>query len=90
MDIETKEILTLILDKLDNMDTKIDNLETKVDKLDVRLSNVEVKLENEIDPKLQLLYENQISIIDQNKRFNEIDEKIEVMQTDIFVLKNAK
>lgn len=89
MDTEIKDILMMLLEKTSNIETDMKDVKERLTSVETRLTSVETKLENKIEPKLQAILENQTDLIKQNKRFDEIDEKIDTMQTDIFVLKNA-
>lgn len=103
MDIELKETLGLILNKISNLEQgqnelrqdftelrgDVNELRKDVNELREGQNRINLKLENIIEPRLQLIYENQVNIIEQNKKFEEHEVRIEILETDVFALKNV-
>lgn len=110
IDIELKETLGLILNKISNLEQgqnelRQDFTEMRKDVNELRegqkqlrkdvnelregQNRINLKLENIIEPRLQLIYENQVNIIEQNKKFEEHEVRIEILETDVFALKNV-
>lgn len=96
IDIELKETLGLILNKISNLEQgqnelrqDFTELRGDVNELREGQNRINLKLENIIEPRLQLIYENQVNIIEQNKKFEEHEVRIEILETDVFALKNV-
>ena len=94
----TKTALTQVEmnDRLDEMGGRLDEMSNKQDEMGGRLDSIEqlakktaVVQENDVADKIQLIYENQISIIDSNKKIANQDNRIENLENDVFALKYA-
>lgn len=82
MDNETKEMLKLLLKGQEELRQGQEELRQNV-------NSINLKLENVIEPKIQLIYENQINIIDYNKKAEQQENRIENLENDVFALKYA-
>ena len=68
-----REILELILKKVDNIDTRLDSIEKRLDNVEKRLDSVEIRLDN-IEKRLQVV-ENDLSILKNDVEFLKTDSK---------------
>lgn len=89
MDNETKKILQLILDKVSSLEEGQQKLAQDVNDLKQDVGAINLKLENVIEPKLQLIYENQVKVIYNEKKLNIQDKRIEKLETDVSSLQYA-
>lgn len=89
MDIETKEILQLILKGQEELKLEVSGLKQEVSGIKQDIQSINIKLENTIEPKLQLIYENQVNIINQNKELELQNIRIRNLETDVSALKYA-
>lgn len=96
MDNETKEILQLILNGQEELKQNVNELKQDVSvlKQDVsglkqNMQNINLKLENVVEPKIQLIYENQIDTIEHNQKAKTQENRIENLENDVFALKYA-
>lgn len=76
------EIVRPIHDRLDRMDSRLDELQAEVR----RVATVQ---ENEVLPKLQLLYENQVKAAEEHQRMDAMEAKQEEQGHRIFGLEEA-
>lgn len=77
MDNETKDILMMLMEKIDNGFNKLSN----------RMDKLEFANENDIKPTLQAILENQTEVINQKTHISEVENKVDETQDDISVLK---
>ncbi|MEG2000155.1 MAG: hypothetical protein RR053_02005 [Evtepia sp.] len=96
MDLDTRKILQQILAKIAEMDSKITRLEQGQEEIKAELTAVQelaskaaVIQELEIAKKMQLIYENQVTIIENEKKYEHISESVENLETDVFALQFA-
>ena len=93
MDEETKDILMLLLEKMNNMDKKVDNMDKKMEKgfdqLDKRITKLELINETEIMPTLQLILENQTEVINQKSHITVVESKHEELKDRVDVIEYA-
>ena len=75
--------------KLKPVYSRLDQVNNKMEALEDSLQHVSVVQENEVLPKLQLLYENQSQIIDEHKAMTNLERKVEVLEDEVFALKTA-
>ncbi|PWL72017.1 MAG: hypothetical protein DBY25_04540 [Clostridiales bacterium] len=75
MDNETKEMFHLLLEKINSIDE--------------RTKKTDLRLENEIVPNLQLVLENQSSVIATKKQVTELAEKLDDVASDVDVIKEV-
>lgn len=86
-----EEVVSPIYERLDKMDERLDKMDERFDKMDERLDGIEsrlekvetlatktqVTLENEIKPKINLLFEGQITL---QNRFSQLDRMEEMLR----------
>lgn len=89
MDNETKEMLQLILSEVTSIKQGQEELKQDVSSLKQDVQKINFKLENDVEPKLQLVYENQVNIIENNKQLDGFKNNLENINTDVFALKIA-
>lgn len=82
MDNETKEMLQLILNKVSSLEKEVSDVKQLATK-------TAIIQENEVAKKIQLIYENQVTIIDNNKQLDGIKNNLENVNVDVFALKMA-
>lgn len=86
-----EEVVSPIYERLDKMDERLDKMDERFDKMDERLDGIEsrlekvetlatktqVTLENDIKPKINLLFEGQITL---QNRFSQLDRMEEMLR----------
>ena len=86
-----EEVVSPIYERLDKMDECLDKMDERFDKMDERLDGIEsrlekvetlatktqVTLENDIKPKINLLFEGQITL---QNRFSQLDRMEEMLR----------
>ena len=72
-----EEVVSPIYERLDKMDERLDKMDKRLDGIESRLEKVEtlatktqITLENDIKPKINLLFEGQITL---QNRFSQLD-----------------
>lgn len=71
------------------MDLKLEPIKEQLAEVRDVATRTALIQENEALPKIQLMYESQKSIIEEHKRLDKIEAKIEVLQDDVFALKET-
>lgn len=79
-----EEVVSPIYERLDKMDERLDKMDERLDGIESRLEKVEtlatktqVTLENDIKPKINLLFEGQITL---QNRFSQLDRMEEMLR----------
>ncbi len=86
-----EEVVSPIYERLDKMDERLDKMDERFDKMDERLDGIEsrlekvetlatktqITLENDIKPKINLLFEGQITL---QNRFSQLDRMEEMLR----------
>ena len=82
-------------ERLDKMDERFDKMDERFDKMDERLEKVEalatktqLTIENDISPKIKLLFEGQMSLQNRFAQLDEMERILREVQSDVLVLKN--
>ena len=90
-----EEIVSPIYERLDRMDERLDKMDERFDKMDERLEKVEalatktqLTIENDISPKIKLLFEGQMSLQNRFAQLDEMERILREVQSDVLVLKN--
>lgn len=96
MDTELKEMMNLLIGRLDKIDQRLNNVEQGVGDLNIRTENIEerttrtdLQLENVIGPRLQLLYEQNGSFVEKFDKLDALEEKVDEIHTDVFAIKEV-
>ena len=79
-----EEVVSPIYERLDKMDERFDKMDERLDGIESHLENVEtlatktqIDLENDIKPKINLLFEGQITL---QNRFSQLDRMEEMLR----------
>ena len=79
-----EEVVSPIYERLDKMDERFDKMDKRLDGIESRLEKVEtlatktqITLENDIKPKINLLFEGQITL---QNRFSQLDRMEEMLR----------
>lgn len=79
-----EEVVSPIYERLDKMDERFDKMDERLDGIESRLEKVEtlatktqITLENDIKPKINLLFEGQITL---QNRFSQLDRMEEMLR----------
>lgn len=79
-----EEVVSPIYERLDKMDKRLDKMDKRLDGIESRLEKVEtlatktqITLENDIKPKINLLFEGQITL---QNRFSQLDRMEEMLR----------
>ena len=86
MDSELNEILMTLIQKIDSMDKTMNE---RFNVIDERTKKTDLRLENTIEPRLQLVLENQSSVIATKKQVTELAEKLDDVASDVDVIKEV-
>lgn len=93
MDSELNEILMTLIQKIDSIDKTMNQhfkeVDNRLDIIDERTKKTDLRLENEIVPNLQLVLENQSSVIATKKQVTELAEKLDDVASDVDVIKEV-
>lgn len=76
MDEEMKDYFNLFLEKFENINKRFDEIND-------HFREIDVKLENKIEPKLQLLLENQGSVADNSKKIAEVEQRQDELEDKV-------
>ena len=79
------EHMARITQEITELNTKVTELNTEVTDVNKRLTNIELRLKNNLEPKIQGLYEWRETV---NNKLDNIEEK--VSQHDEYILKRIK
>lgn len=79
-----QEVVSPIYERLDKVDSRLDKMDERLDKIEDRLDKVEtlatktqIAIENDITPKIKLLFEGQIGL---RNRFAQLDEMERILR----------
>ena len=75
--------------KIAEMDSKMEEMGTRLDSIEQLATKTAIVQENDVANKIQLIYENQISIIENNNKLTKHDNRIDNLENDVFALKYA-
>ena len=64
-------------ERFDKMDERLDGIESRLEKVETLATKTQVTLENEIKPKINLLFEGQITL---QNRFSQLDRMEEMLR----------
>ena len=76
MDEEIKDYFNLFLEKFENINKRFDEMND-------HFREIDVKLENKIEPKLQLLLENQGSVSDNSKKIAAVEQRQDELEDKV-------
>ena len=88
MDAELKEILLSLANKVDLLSKGQENLQVDIENIKQRTTKTDITIENIIEPKIQLLYEQQDSLA-QKSDLVPIKEDIQEIRSDLDVVKHV-
>lgn len=69
--------LDKIEDRLDKVDDRLDKIEDRLDKVETLATKTQIAIENDITPKIKLLFEGQIGL---QNRFAQLDEMERILR----------
>ena len=64
-------------ERLDKMDKRLDGIESRLEKVETLATKTQITLENDIKPKINLLFEGQITL---QNRFSQLDRMEEMLR----------
>lgn len=64
-------------ERLDKMDDRLDKIENRLDKVEMLATKTQIAIENDITPKIKLLFEGQIGL---QNRFAQLDEMERILR----------
>lgn len=85
---DVKGDLTGVKNDLTGMKTDLTGVKMKLSELDEKSARSAIMLENKVLPQLQLLYENQTTIMDRLDTIPSV-ERVEALESDMSVIKDA-
>ena len=92
-----EEVVSPIYERLDKMDERLDKMDERFDKMDERLDGIksrlekveilatktQVTLENDIKPKINLLFEGQITLQNRFSQMDRMEEMLRELRYDV-------
>lgn len=72
-----EEVVSPIYERLDKMDERLDGIESHLEKVETLATKTQITLENDIKPKINLLFEGQITL---QNRFSQLDRMEEMLR----------
>lgn len=66
-----------------------EKLKKELEPLKEEVRRIAITQENVVMPQLQLVYENQVDIIEEHKAMNRLERKVEVLQDEVFAIKEV-
>ena len=96
MEQELKEIMTLILDKIGNMESAQNAIQSNMSTMQSDLKEVkqqarttDLRFENTVEPRLQLILENQSTVVAAKNKITELSAKLDDVVSDVSVIKEV-
>ena len=93
---ELKEIMTLILDKIGNMESAQNAIQSNMSTMQSDLKEVkqqarttDLRFENTVEPRLQLILENQSTVVAAKNKITELSAKLDDVVSDVSVIKEV-
>lgn len=84
-----RQDLSQVQEETSNVKQGLSEMRQELSSTRALVAKIALKQENEVLPKLQLLYENQSQIIDEHKAMTNLERKVEVLEDEVFALKTA-
>ena len=73
--------------RLDNMDKRLDNMDRKVDEVKTLATKTQLTIENEIAPKIKILFEGQLVLQSRFAQLDRMERILEEVRSDVQTLK---
>ena len=73
--------------RLDNMDKRLDDLDRKVDEAKTLATKTQLTIENEIAPKIKILFEGQLVLQSRFAQIDRMERILEEVRSDVQTLK---
>ncbi len=89
MEQELKEIMTLILDKIGNMESAQNAMQSDLKEVKEQAKKTDLRLENTIEPRLQLVLEQHSTTAKKLEKLDKIENKLDDVASDVDVIKEV-
>ncbi len=83
-----EEVVSPIYERLDRMDERLDKMDERLEKVEVLATKTQLAIENDISPKIKLLFEGQMPLQNRFAQLDEMERILREVQSDVLVLKN--
>lgn len=80
---ELSQMMMAVLEQLKITDSDIKSIKQDVSNIKEHTTKTDIKLEHDIEPKLQLLLENQGSVSDNSKRIAEVEQRQDELEDKV-------
>ena len=83
-----EEVVSPIYERMDNMDERLDKLDKRLDKVETLATKTQIAMENDVVPKIKLLFEGHTILHSRLAQLNEMERILREVQSDVLLLKN--
>ena len=70
-------------ERLDKMDKRLDGIESRLEKVETLATKTQITLENDIKPKINLLFEGQITLQNRFSQLDRMEETLRELRYDV-------
>ena len=83
-----EEVVSPIYERMDKMDERLDKLHKRLDKVETLATKTQIAMENDVVPKIKLLFEGHTILHSRLAQLNEMERILREVQSDVLLLKN--
>lgn len=83
-----EEVVSPIYERMDKMDERLDKLDKRLDKVETLATKTQIAMENDVVPKIKLLFEGHTILHSRLAQLNEMERILREVQSDVLLLKN--
>lgn len=83
-----EEVVSPIYERMDKMDERLDKLDKRLDKVESLATKTQIAMENDVVPKIKLLFEGHTILHSRLAQLNEMERILREVQSDVLLLKN--
>lgn len=82
------EVVSPIYERMDKMNERLDKLDKRLDKVETLATKTQIAMENDVVPKIKLLFEGHTILHSRLAQLNEMERILREVQSDVLLLKN--
>ena len=83
-----EEVVSPIYERMDKMDESLEKLDKRLDKVETLATKTQIAMENDVVPKIKLLFEGHTILHSRLAQLNEMERILREVQSDVLLLKN--
>lgn len=83
-----EEVVSPIYERMDKMNERLDKLDKRLDKVETLATKTQIAMENDVVPKIKLLFEGHTILHSRLAQLNEMERILREVQSDVLLLKN--